>query len=150
SALSRVLLDVPEMIRDAEAASRRRGDHLLAAVRTQAEAAGVAVTTGTITETPPLLAATAALHARYYDLALLGWEKDNATSRATLEAAVFGAGRPAVVLPETVTPGSFGHVAIAWDGSRVAARALADAQAFLAKATRVSVLTVVDEKPLAR
>jgi nucleotide-binding universal stress UspA family protein len=41
------------------------------------------------------------------------------------------------------------HIAIAWDGSRVAARALGDALALLPEGGRVTVLTVQDEKPLA-
>ena len=150
SALSRLLLDVPEMIRDAEAMSRKRGEHLLALIREKAEAAGVEVSTGAVSETPPLLSATAALHARYHDLSLIGWEKDNPTSRATAESIVFGSGRPAMLLPEQAEPKSFDHVAVAWDGSRVAARALADAQPVLMRASRVSVLTAVDEKPMER
>lgn len=150
SALSRVLLNVPDMIHDAEAISRKHGEALIAAIREEAAVAGVAVSASSTTDTPALLAATASLHARYFDLSLLGWEKDNTTSRATIESVVFGSGRPAIVLPENVRPGALDHVAIAWDGSRVAARALADAHAFLEKANRVSVLTVVDEKPLAR
>lgn len=150
SAVPRALLNVPDMIREAEARSRKRGEHLLAAVKDQTGAAGVDVTTEAIGETPPLLSATAAIHARYYDLALLGWEKDNATARATVESVVFGSGRPAVVLPEAQAPQDFNHIAVAWDGSRVAARALADAQMFLGSATRISVLTVVDDKPLER
>ena len=150
SALSRLLLDVPRMIHDAEAASRQRGEHLLALVKEKAGEAGVEFSAGTTTETPALLSATAALHARYYDLSLVGWEKDNPTSRAVAESVVFGSGRPAVLLPEQAGPKPFDHIAVAWDGSRVAARALADAQPFMARASRVSVLTVVDEKPLSR
>ena len=61
---------------------------------------------------------------------------------------VFGSGRPVVLMPETFDTGAFDHVAIAWDGSRVAARAAADAHPFLARAGKVSVLTVADEKKL--
>jgi nucleotide-binding universal stress UspA family protein len=61
---------------------------------------------------------------------------------------VFGAGRPAILLPELTSVGAIDHVAIAWDGSRVAARAIADAAALLERATKVSVFTAVDEKPL--
>lgn len=150
TALSRLLLNVPQMIQDAEAASRSRGEHLLALIGEKARAAGIAFTAASTTETPALLSATAALHARYYDLSLIGWEKDNPTSRATVESVVFGSGRPALLLPEQVEPQPFDHIAIAWDGSRVAARALADAHPFMAKASRVSVLTVVDEKDLSR
>lgn len=149
NALSRFLLDVPDMIREAETTSRKHGERLTAAVEAAASAAGVAVRAERIAETQPLLSATAALHARYHDLVLVGLEADNPTSRATAESAVFGSGRPVLLLPETFDADAFDHVAIAWDGSRVAARAAADARPFLARARKVSVLTVVDEKPLA-
>ena len=96
----------------------------------------------------PLFGEAAAAEARYFDIALLGWEAGNPTSRASSEAVIFGAGRPAVLLPELIAIGSIDHVAIAWDGSRVAARAMADATPFLERASKISVLTVVDEKPL--
>ena len=149
NALSRFLLDVPEMIREAETSSRKRGDALLAAIEEQAKGAGVTVTLERIAETPPLLGATAGLHARYYDISLLGWEADNPTSRATAESVIFGSGRPAVLLPEAIEITAFEHVAVAWDGSRVATRAISDARPFLALAKRVSVLSVLDEKPVA-
>lgn len=148
NALSRFLIDVPDMIREAEAASRRRGEHLLGMVAERAAEAGVEATTGAVTVAPGLLAETAATHARYGDFCLAGWEAGNPTSSATAEAMVFGAGRPVVLLPELSAADSFDHVAIAWDGSRVAARAVADARPFLARSARISVLSVVDEKPL--
>ncbi len=148
NALSRFLLDVPDMIRQAETTSRKHGERLIAAVEAAGKAAGVAVSAETITESQPLLSATAALHARYHDIVLIGLEADNPTSRTTAESVVFGSGRPVVLLPETVDAGAFDHVAIAWDGSRVAARAAADARPFLARAKKVSVLTVADEKKL--
>jgi nucleotide-binding universal stress UspA family protein len=54
------------------------------------------------------------------------------------------------LLPELTTISGIDHVAIAWDGSRVAARAVADAAPLLERAAKVSVITVVDEKPLDR
>ncbi len=148
NALSRFLLDVPDMIRQAETGSRRHGERLVALVEAAAEAAGVATTAAAIVESQPLLAATAALHARYHDLVLLGLETDNPTSHATAESMVFGSGRPVLLMPETMATGAFDHVAIAWDGSRVAARAAADARPFIERARKVSVLTVADEKEL--
>jgi len=148
NAFSHVLLNVPDMIREAEGASRKRGEHLLEAVRTQAAAAGVTATMTALTAQPVLLCEVAASHARYFDFSLLGWEAGNQTAEATAEAVVFGSGRPAILLPEKGSAARIDHVVIAWDGSRVAARAVADAQPFLARAAKVSVLTVVDEKPL--
>lgn len=148
TALSRFLLDVPDMIRQAEATSRSHGEQLIEAVKAAAGPAQVTVRTETKAETPPLLGATAAIAARYYDIALVGWESDNQTAQNTAESLVFGAGRPVTLLPPEIDIAAFDHVAIAWDGSRVAARAVADARPFLARASRVSVLSVVDEKPL--
>lgn len=148
STLSRLMLDVPDMIRQAETTSRNHGDRLIEAVTAAAGKAKVAVRADKITESPPLLGATAAIAARFHDIALVGWEDDNQTSRATAESLVFGAGRPVLLLPSEIDIAAFDHIAIAWDGSRVAARAVADARPFLARASRVSVLSVVDEKPL--
>ncbi|MET3792379.1 universal stress protein [Aquamicrobium terrae] len=148
NALSRFLLDVPEMIRGAEAQSRKRGEHLLALIEQAATPAGITSRKSAISAPLALLAETAAIQARYFDLALVGLEAGNQTSRATAEAVIFGSGRPSVLLPELCDIGAMDHVAIAWDGSRVAARAVGDALPFLQRADRVSVLTVVDEKPL--
>ncbi len=87
--------------------------------------------------------------ARYFDLSFVGWEANNATSRMTAEAVVFGSGRPTILLPELSEVVTLDHVAIAWDGSRVAARAVADAGFLLRRVSRISVITVLDEKPLA-
>lgn len=148
STLSRFMLDVPEMIRQAEMTSRSHGERLIGAVRVAAEQAQITMRAETTTESPPLLGATAAIAARFHDIALVGWEDDNQTSRATAESLVFGAGRPVVLLPAKMDIAAFDHVAIAWDGSRAAARAVADARPFLARASQVSVVSVVDEKPL--
>jgi nucleotide-binding universal stress UspA family protein len=127
NALSRMLLDTPELIRQAETASRERGNQLLAVLKEQAAATGVDFTGEAMSAPLPLMTEVAADHARYYDLSLVGWEAGNSTAQATAEAVVFGSGRPTILLPELVDVSSFDHIAIAWDGSRVAARAVADA-----------------------
>lgn len=149
SALSRILLDVPAMIREAETASHDRGKHLIGAVEEQAKKAGIAFTADEAAAEPAALGESAAMTARYYDLALIGWEGQNPAARMIAEAVVFGSGRPTVLLPDTREIVALDHIGIAWDGSRVAARAVADARPFLEKARKISVITVVDEKPLA-
>lgn len=148
NALSRVMLDTATLIRQAEEASRDRGEHLLATVNTKASAAGVNATADRLAAPLALLGDAAAMHARYFDLSLVGLEAGNPTSRMTAEAVVFGSGRPTILLPERSTVETINHIAIAWDGSRVAARAVADARFVLERAERVSILTVLDEKPL--
>ncbi|HWK66640.1 MAG TPA: universal stress protein [Rhizobiaceae bacterium] len=149
SALSRVLLDVPALAREAERLSHERGRHLLAAVEEQAGKAGIALTTEEMAAAPAMLGEGVARAARYFDFALIGWEGRNPGSRIIAEAVVFGSGRPTILMPDLGDFPVLDHVAIAWDGSRVAARAAADARPLLDKASKISVLTVQDEKPLA-
>ncbi|MCO4891310.1 universal stress protein [Cupriavidus sp. WGtm5] len=58
------------------------------------------------------------------------------------EYVMLQAGRPILLLPGLATPPLEGRVAIAWNGSRAAARAVADAMPWLARAAVVSVLVV--------
>jgi nucleotide-binding universal stress UspA family protein len=89
----------------------------------------------------------ATLHARHADLLVLGQAdpEDPASfiARGFLEDLVMEAGRPAIILPYAGRVASFGeNVVVAWDGSREAARALADALPILKHARFVTVTTV--------
>jgi nucleotide-binding universal stress UspA family protein len=90
----------------------------------------------------------AATEARYYDVSVLPWSDETVLTQDMAEAVVFGSGRPTILVPPSAPPASLHHVAIAWDESRVAARALGDALSLLPEGGRVSVLTVQDDKPL--
>jgi nucleotide-binding universal stress UspA family protein len=90
----------------------------------------------------------ATTEARTYDLALLPWSADTISAQDMAQALVFGAGVPVVLVPPSVPVAAVDHIAIAWDGSRVAARALGDALPLLAAGGRVSVVTVQDDKAL--
>lgn len=148
NALSSYLLDLPNKIREVEATSRKSGRILLEAVAKEAAQRNVPLTTQEMAAPPALMGDVAAKQSRYFDICLVGWAPDNQTARMTAEAIVFGSGRPTLLLPDSTDVGVFGHVVIAWDGSRVAARAVADAQAFLERASTITVVTVTDEKPL--
>lgn len=89
----------------------------------------------------------AVLHARHADLIVMGQEDpdDQASyvARNFVEDVVMSGGRPVVVLPYAGRIASFGeNVVVAWDGSREAARALADALPILKRARFVTVSTV--------
>ncbi|MCC2690276.1 MAG: universal stress protein [Rhizobiaceae bacterium] len=148
NAFSRLLIDVPDMIRGAEELSRKRSALLLEAIGNQARAVGLQVRSEKAAAGIARLGDAAATRARYCDISLIGWEAGNPTSRMTAETVLFGSGRPAILLPELSGVAPLDHLAIAWDGSRVAARAVADAQPFLGRASRITVLTILDEKPL--
>ena len=149
-ALSRLLLEIPQLVRQVEEARRERGAHRLAYLEEKADAAGVELSTSAVDAPIAAFGGAAATQARYFDLTLVGWETGDTASRTVAEAVLFGSGRPVMLLPAEPDVAAFDHVAIAWDGGRVAARAVADARPILERASRVSVLTVVDEKPRAR
>lgn len=62
-------------------------------------------------------------------------------ARHLLEAAVFGAGRPTLVIGGPLPAGFADHILIAWNGSLEASRALAGAMPFLERARRVSIFS---------
>ena len=66
------------------------------------------------------------------------------------EAVIFGSGKPTLILPQSPRsrPFELGTVAVAWDFSRAAARAVSDALPLLEKAKKVRVVTVLNEKLL--
>jgi nucleotide-binding universal stress UspA family protein len=69
------------------------------------------------------------------------------SSHAILEGALFESGRPVIVVPPGWTGKDVGrNVLVAWKPTREAARAVADAEDFIAGASRISVVTV-DAKP---
>jgi nucleotide-binding universal stress UspA family protein len=85
-------------------------------------------------------------HARTADLAIIGQKRPGYTdlSQGFYDNLVLKAGRPVLFLPYACEiPAAFDKVIVAWDGSREAARALADAQPFLRKARHVTVLSAV-------
>lgn len=66
------------------------------------------------------------------------------------EAVIFGSGHPSIVLPRDAKgPFALDTVIVAWDKSRVAARAVADAIPILKQARHVRLLTVTGEKEIA-
>lgn len=94
-----------------------------------------------------------ALHARTRDLCLVPMTDRLDGQRSVAEAVVFGSGRPVLLFRPGVADlmgSGLSTVVVAWDGSRTAARALADALPLLSKARQVRVLTVTNEKAEAR
>jgi len=80
---------------------------------------------------------------------MLPWPGDSIAAQDMTQAVVFGSGRPTIVVPPSAHIDTLHHLAVAWDGSRVAACALWDSLSLLPEGSRITLLTVQDEKPLA-
>lgn len=91
-----------------------------------------------------------AVRARTYDLTVIP-VYGHAQTADFAEGVVFDTGRPMLLLPEQQTPGPrFDRIAVAWDGSRVAARALADAMPLLRQGGSIVLVQITGEKDLSR
>jgi len=86
--------------------------------------------------------------ARRFDLAVMGQPEPEtpAFERLIVEAALFDSGRPVLIVPYIQRSGlTLERVMVCWDGSRSAARAVADAMPLLVRAKATEVLTVASE-----
>ena len=83
--------------------------------------------------------------ARRFDLAVVGQAepRHGPAQDLIIEGALFGSGRPVIVAPYIEKRGlTLDRVLVCWDGSRPAARAIADAMPFLQRSGAVQVITV--------
>ncbi len=83
--------------------------------------------------------------ARLFDLAVVGQSEQArmAPEELIVEGALFGSGRPMIVVPHTQRTGlKLDRVVVCWNGGRTAARALADALPFLQRAKTVEVVII--------
>lgn len=83
---------------------------------------------------------------RLADLVIVSGQSAEAGFSAALEAAIFGTGRPLLMVPEQPPERLGGSIAIAWDGTLGAARAAGAALPLLGRAEKVTVLTADMEK----
>ena len=87
--------------------------------------------------------------ARRFDLAVVGQDEPDTEQSETLvaEGALFEAGRPLVMVPYIHKDGlKLDRVMVCWDGSRPAARAVADAMPLLRRARQIDVVIVAKAK----
>jgi nucleotide-binding universal stress UspA family protein len=131
--------------------SATNAQQLLAAFQAAAEKSGVfqeGISEHCLTsEVPGVLIE----YSRLRDLTIVPVAEGDYLNQWYAESIIFDSGRPTVVLPLTrKRAGSFAldTVIVAWDFSRSATRAVADARPILEKAKRVCVLTVTKEKAI--
>lgn len=141
------IVNLPGVIAGEAENSRNNAKNLLAAFAAAADKAGVPhelILEKSLTyEVPDLLVD----YARLRDLTIMPVPEHD---QWYADAVIFGSGRPTLILPAAPRPRAFqlGTLAIAWDFSRAAARAVSDAVPVLEKAKHVRVVTVVNEKAL--
>lgn len=148
--LANALLDLDRLSAKEEARSLAAARAAAAVARIAAEEFGLEADTETACAPLYDEAEAVARAARTHDLALISIGPAVLADRALAEAVLFGSGRPLVIYPEAVeiAPAArFGRVAVAWDGSRAAARAVADAMPVFATAQEVRVFTALGDKP---
>jgi nucleotide-binding universal stress UspA family protein len=152
--LSDAFIDIPALVETEKKKSSDTAAELLAVFEAAAKKAGVFQESLTRTcftsEAPDLLVR----ETRLRDLAIISAAPESDYYRWDdyrwyAESIVFGSGRPLLAVP--LRPSrelALRKVVIAWDGSRPAARAVADALSILEHAKEIRVLTIVHEKEL--
>ena len=98
---------------------------------------------------PADILASFAAQARLVDLSIVPVKSHDDRSEKLVERLIFESGRPILMCPEEIVgelPVGFDRVAIAWDHTAPAARAVADALPLLEEAADVRIITATDEK----
>ncbi len=128
-----------EELRQAQADTRaeaKRVDTLLTRLGGSFEVRGNTVQSG-------LCGAEFARHARYADIAIFPRPEGSATVQRMLDTTIFDAGKPVILCPDGCSLAGIGRrVAIAWDASKEAARAVGDALPLMRDAQDVRVVVV--------
>lgn len=122
-------------------------DALLTAAQKQGVEASVITDRSHIHSTPEI----AADHARLVDIAVAGvCDEGLLSERIVAEALIFQSGRPVIVVPVDHGTGFRAErIVVAWDFSKVAARALSDALPLLRRASEVTLVSFGDDKDFA-
>jgi nucleotide-binding universal stress UspA family protein len=126
-----------------------RADAAIALFEAEARRTEIAYSTRTLGAIPAEAAETMGVLARLYDLTVVLQPE---FSRASFDNQVpqevlFNCGGPVLMVPY-IHKGALdaNHVGIAWDGSRLAARALRDAMPFLTAANTVTIIAVNQDR----
>jgi len=149
--LTRMLVDLPAMAAEETTKSRAHAAHLKSYF--QASATRQHVRHEALIERCEAFGMAAALveEAKVHDLTILPMQNTMGVEQWHAESVVFGSGRPILLLPGPArmkqTP-SLAGITLAWDFSRPAVRALADAMPLMRQAGRARIVTIENEKEL--
>ena len=146
SIMGNMIINVDSMAREVTARCHTKGAALVLAMQAALEPIGIKFRSTQLDCVMGTIGGAAETYARYHDLIVTGLGTNDVSMEATAETVVFGSGRPTLLVPQDAAPSHYQHVMIAWDGSRVATRAVADAHDFLRLAKTVTIAVVTDEK----
>ena len=152
TAFGTALMNVPAMAAAEGRKSADNAEKVLTAFQAAAERQGVYQEK--ITDRCAISAVGGVMteYARLRDLTIVPITQSEPISQDYAQAIIFGSGRPVLVTPaprKTTEPLKLETAVIAWDFSRPAARAVADALPLLEKTKQVFVVTVANEKAIA-
>lgn len=146
--LGNTILDAAALVAGAKEKCHARAQELIRAVTREMEASSVSFRTSQVECLVGTAERAVVNLSRYHDLTIVCMDSSDLIHQATAQAVIFESGRPVILVPEQAQVTTPDHVLIAWDGSRFAARAVADARDFLQRARSVSLVAVTDEKAL--
>lgn len=150
--LANALIGIAAMAAEEQAKSARCCKEMSAHFELRAKALGVFESVVVTQAELPFIGPQVAAYAKTRDACIVPIASDGDGQRGVAETVVFESGRPAILFRPGVADlpqKNLGTVVLAWDNSRTAARAMADALPLLQRASSVKILTVVNEKATA-
>lgn len=142
------ILALEKQSQAAEQLSRSRGHKLAGEIKHLFDRLALPLTLETLRTQRPCGDIIAA-RAGTYDLTMLLCDPLSPDHALLQQDVLFGSGGPVIIFPTTDAPSHLRTVAVAWDGSRAAARAVRDALPILTKAGSVRLMTCTQDKPVA-
>jgi len=127
----------------------RTAKEAIARFEAAAKAAGVSAETRLVDASVAGAADLFGRIARRYDIAVVrqARREQGASEELMIEGALFGSGRPLIVVPHAHKQAlKLDRIVICWDGSRPAARAIADSLPFLKRAKSIDIVVVTGER----
>ena len=126
-----------------------RANAAISVFEVEARLAKIAYGTRVLAAIPADAEQTIGILSRFYDLSIVSQPDSSVSTYDNLiaQAVLFNSGGPMLMVPYIHKgPLDTRHVGIAWDGSRLAARALRDALPFLTAAQAVTVIAVNEDR----
>lgn len=126
-----------------------RAEAAIAIFEAEARQAGIAISCKALTASPVEAGEILTTASRLYDLTIVPqpeFTRDSYDNASALDI-LFGSGGPVLFVPYTHRgPLPLNRIGIAWDGSRLAARAVRDAMPFVTAATDVTIISINEDQ----